>query len=107
MPITRDFNRGAGRVNTATTVTAGSTSDPIWLWNISPPITVTAIPGGGGTLNVQYTTSPADVVESGSATWLDWAGGAVAVAASDILLGPVTAIRGVAATADATLEVAC
>ena len=62
------------------------------------PITVSAIPGAGGTLLVEY-----QLVESGS--WTDWPGGTVAVKTVYILTGPVYALRFTAATQDGTVEI--
>lgn len=69
------------------------------------PLTVTAIPGGGGTMAVAYSTTPNAAGNPGSATWIDWPSGAVAANTSDSLLSPVAALRFTAATASGTVEV--
>lgn len=86
------------------TITAGATGNAVQV--SAPHTTVTAIPGSGGTMTVQFTTSPMANVADGSATWQDWPSGAVATTTSDVLLGRVSAVRASAATADGVLEVA-
>jgi hypothetical protein len=68
------------------------------------PLTVTAIPGGGGTLAVAYSTTPNAAGTTGTATWIDWPSGAVAATTSDSLLSPVSALRFTATTADGVAE---
>lgn len=69
------------------------------------PLTVTAVPGAGGTLLVEHSTSSRSEVGAGTATWIAWSHGAVASAISDTLLSPVTALRFTATTAAGVYEV--
>jgi hypothetical protein len=69
------------------------------------PLTVTAIPGDGGTMAVAYSTTPNAAGSTGTATWIDWPSGAVATTTSDSLLSPVAALRFTATTANGTVEV--
>ena len=68
-------------------------------------VTVTAIPGASGTLAVETSTTPTAVSNPGAATWRAWPAGTVSVGTSDILDGPVRAIRATATTAAGVLEV--
>lgn len=69
------------------------------------PLSVTAVPGGGGTMAVAYSTTPNAAGSPGTANWIDWPGGAVAATTSDSLLSPVAALRFTAATAAGVVEV--
>lgn len=92
------------------TITAGQYSDPIYTPGTAQPLpvplTVAITPSNGGTAKIQYTLSSAAAVMAGTATWRDWPLGTVSAFAVDLLLGPVTAIRGNATTVDAVMEVA-
>lgn len=68
-------------------------------------ISITAIPSGGGTVTVQFSTSPYPAIRDGSATWQNWAGGAVAAITTDTPKGKITGVRATAAVATGTLEV--
>lgn len=70
------------------------------------PLTVTAIPQGGGSITVSYSTTPNAAGNPGSATWIAWPGGTVTSTTSDALLSPVSALKFVAATAAGTVELA-
>ena len=65
---------------------------------IGYPLTVSAIPGAGGTLLVEY-----QLVKDGS--WTEWPGGAVAAKAIYVLAGPVYALRFTAAVAAGVVEI--
>ena len=69
------------------------------------PTTVTAIPGGGGTLAIEVSTTETAVSNPGAASWVAWPSGTVSARASNTLDGPVRAIRATATTAAGTLEV--
>lgn len=86
------------------TVTAGQTSDPVKV-STQRPITVTAKPGGGGTAEVEYTTSPDADIDGATADWQSWDAGAVGVITTDRMLAPITALRFKAVTADADFEI--
>jgi hypothetical protein len=66
--------------------------------------TVVVHPDGGGTIKVQATWSLPSKVGLGTARWIDWDAGAVAVATSAIIYG-ATALRFVTATAAGAAEV--
>lgn len=65
---------------------------------IGYPLTVSAIPGAGGTLLVEY-----QLVKDGS--WTEWPGGTVAVKTIYVLAGPVYALRFTAAVAAGVVEI--
>jgi hypothetical protein len=69
------------------------------------PCTVSAIPGGGGTLTLSYSTTPGAAGLEASANWIAWPAGTVSAAASATLISPVTGIRAVAATAAGVVEI--
>lgn len=84
------------------TLTAGAGyGEPIL---VDGPCTVSAIPGSGGTMDVQFTTSPRSALAA-SAVWQDWPAGAVSSTTNDALLTRVAAVRAKATTADGVLEV--
>ena len=85
------------------TITAGTTGAAVQVNEAGA--TVTCIPGVGGTMTAQFTTSPLADVRDGTATWQDWPSGSVAATTSDVLLGRVSAVRASAVTADGVLEV--
>ena len=66
---------------------------------IGYPLTVSAIPGAGGTLLVEY-----QLVKDGS--WTEWPGGVVAAKTIYVLAGPVYALRFTAAVSTGTVEIA-
>lgn len=84
-------------------VTAGTTSAPVFIIDVDA--TVTAVPGGGGTMSVASTTSTHSDINAGIATWTTWPSGTVAATTSLVLSGRVTAVRATATTADGVLEV--
>lgn len=69
------------------------------------PLTVTALPGGGGTATVSYSTTPNAAGKTSTATWIAWPSGTVAANTSDALLSPVSGLKLEAATATATFEI--
>ena len=66
---------------------------------IGYPLTVSAIPGAGGTLLVEY-----QLVQNGA--WTDWPGGIVAAKTIYVLNGPVYALRFTAAVSTGVVEIA-
>ncbi len=66
---------------------------------------VTAVPGTGGSILVQYSTSPAPAVANGTANWASWPAGTVTAYTTDTLVGKVTALQALATGANGTLEV--
>lgn len=69
------------------------------------PATVTACPGAGGSLAVEYSTTPRAAGDPASAKWINWPGGTVTANTADTLESPVTAIRVTATTAAGSVEV--
>lgn len=67
--------------------------------------TITARPGGGGTLQIEYSTTPRAAGDAAAAAWQNWPLGTVAAIISDSLISPITAVRATAATADGILEI--
>jgi hypothetical protein len=67
--------------------------------------TFCAIPVSGGTLDVEFSTSPYSDLEDGTATWEDWASGPVTTRTTDSLVGPITAIRASATVEAGVLEI--
>lgn len=89
------------------TVNAGATSDAQFGLGNNGGIgaTITAVPGGGGTMTVQYSTSTEDDIKAGTGNWQNWPKGSVSAIGSDTLVGRVTAVRASAVTAAGTLEI--
>jgi len=52
---------------------------------------------------IQFTTSPIANIEAGTATWQDW-DGVTTGNGTDVLVGPVTAVRGVSTSGEVTVE---
>jgi hypothetical protein len=67
--------------------------------------TVTVIGGTTGG-KAQVTTSPKANIDAGTETWQDWPRGTVTGTYSDVLVGPVTALRFVSSTG-ATAAISC
>ena len=95
-------NGGASYGEPTSISVAVGTSSPI---AISVPCTVTAIPGGGGTLLIETTASGAAAVSAGTATWFPWTLGTVSAASRNSILHPCTHLRATAATAAGVVEV--
>lgn len=71
--------------------------------NASGRVTCTIV-SSGNTGKVQFTTSLIASVEAETATWQDWPKGNVTATTSDVLTGPVTAVRGVSVSGALTFE---
>jgi len=82
-------------------LTSGETGTALLLW--TGKATVTCIPSGTG--KIQYTTSPPSAVLAGTANWIDWSRGSVTISCSDLIEGPVSAVRGVSSSGALTVEV--
>ena len=68
-------------------------------------ITVTLV-AGGSTGKVQVSTSSDAIIAAGSAIiWQDWPKGVQTGTISDVLVGPVTGIRGVSSSGEVTIEI--
>ena len=88
------------------TIAHGDTGNDIEVFPIPDDnrITCTLI-AGANTGKFQVTTSTDAKVAAGTATWQDWAKGVTTGTVSDVLIGPVTAIRGVSASGEIKIEV--
>jgi len=78
-------------------------SSPVAARALPVPMTVAVTPGSGGTVTVEYQVANGGAwraVDAGNLA------GTLAAAASDVLIGPVFALRFTAATAAATVEIA-
>jgi len=62
------------------------------------------IVAGANSGKIQYTTSLDTAVSAGTATWQDWPKGTVTGTASDSLIAPVSAVRGVSVSGAITVE---
>jgi hypothetical protein len=69
------------------------------------PLTVTAIPGAGGTINIEVSTYPNNPADT-SATWEPWPSGSVTARTSDVLTAPVAWLRATVTTAAGAVEFA-
>lgn len=74
---------------------------------LSYPATVTAVPAGGGSIRIEYSTTPSasDSTVAATASWTDWPVGTTSVRASATLVSPITAMRFTATVADGAVEV--
>lgn len=70
------------------TLQPGSTSQA---FDVDIGQTVSATPGSGGTMLVEYTTNSEIDIRNGSATWQAWTAGTVSSAASDVAMCPLFA----------------
>ena len=88
------------------TALAGGASTVILFPRRIEGVSVRAVPGGGGTANVQFTLDKGDdvIANPGAARWEFWEPGSVSVSTTRALAGPVTGIRLQAVTADALLQ---
>jgi len=88
-----------GRYHHAETVADGATSDPVLMPSIqnhdpyAKPVTLYISPAGGGSARIETTLSTRALVEAGAAVWFAWSAGSVSVPTSQLLQGPVTALR--------------
>ena len=89
------------------TIPAGQTSAPIIFPAGIRHVTVSLHPGAGGSGKVQHSTGDQNLIESNPTgqRWVDWDAGVVTAAKTLALLTPVSAVRGVATTQPAVLEV--
>lgn len=86
------------------TVTAGSTSEPVLIGSRMHRVSAGVTPGGGGTGRVEYTFDTIAEIIADNARWYAWADGDVSTATANSLVGPITAVRCVAATANAGFD---
>lgn len=88
----------------AETVTAGNTSDPVSVHGVRT-LSIGVTPGSGGSGLVEFSLSSPEAVAGDTANWFEWPKGAVTEASHDAIIGPVTALRFTATTADCVFEV--
>jgi hypothetical protein len=88
------------------TIGNGDTGNDIKIFPVPDDKRITCtIIAGANTGKFQVTTSTDAKVAAGTATWQDWAKGVTTGTVSDVLIGPVTAIRGVSASGEIEIEV--
>ena len=68
------------------------------------PVTVTIV-AGANTGKVQVTTSSEAAVTGATCTWADWDNGDSTGTTTDVIVGPVTGIRGVSVSGEVTIEI--
>lgn len=86
---------------------AGGNSVPVLVPNYLADVTITALPGVGGTATAYITTDEPDDVEAdpNNANWIEWGPGSVNANTASSPSGPVTGVRLAAVTEDAVLQV--
>lgn len=93
---TEDLDGSGGTVETL----------PVLINNTYNKVSIAIHPNESGTGKVQYSLSPYEKLEDGSANWFDWTHNDTTESAVDIINGPVTAVRGVCSAGQVTFEVA-
>jgi len=82
----------------------GEDGAPIFVNNTyTSGITCTLI-AGAGTGKFQFTTSPDAEVVAGTAVWQDWSKGVSTGTVVDVIVAPITALRGVSIVGEMTIE---
>lgn len=91
----------------AETIQSGQNGDTIRFFPMGPgkARATCRVIAGAGTGKFQFTTSIDTAVLAGTAVWTDWAKGDVTGTDFDVLLGQVTALRGVSVSGIITIEV--
>jgi hypothetical protein len=85
------------------TIATGTNGDSVIVHPLNgKPLTCTLI-AGAGTGKIQFTTSSEAAVIAGTATWQDWEGVTTGTG-SDVLIGAVTAVRGVSTSGEVKIE---
>jgi hypothetical protein len=88
------------------TIADGANGDTVLLPGISDSERVTCtIIAGANTGKFQFTTSSDAAVLADTCTWIDWPKGTVTGTEYDLLLGPVTAVRGVSVSGEINIEI--
>lgn len=101
--MTLQYNPTTGLDHHKETIVAGTPGATLLIHGDSGKASVGVAPGGGGTMRVEFTLSP--LADISAAVWVPWANGDVATNKADTLDGPVTAVRGIATTANGTFLV--
>lgn len=97
MPIQRFVGEGVVEEG----IPDGATGDPILLEGKTAAVAIFP----EGTAKLQFTISRPVKIGNGTARWLDWSQGNVTAPASDVIDGPITAVRGVSISGDLVIEV--
>ncbi|QRM23510.1 hypothetical protein [Burkholderia pseudomallei] len=87
----------------STTVAAGA--QVVLDMHNNVPATVGVYPAVGATALVEYTLSPNDAIQKGTATWFAWTNGTVSTSTVNIFDGKVAAIRVTTTGGAVTVEV--
>jgi hypothetical protein len=88
------------------TIADGADGDTVLLPGISDTKRVTCtIIAGANTGKFQFTTSSDAAVLAGTCTWIDWPKEDITGTDYDLLLGPVTAVRGVSVSGEINIEI--
>jgi len=87
------------------TLLDGVTSDPIVIPPLNGQQVSATMVAGANTGKIQFTTSTDALVVADGAAWQDWPNGTVTGTESDVLLGPVTALRGVSVAGTINFEI--
>ena len=93
------------RLTPAATYTAVASGATVQIASNNRKATISAIPGAGGTLSLQYSTTPTAMSSPGTANWFPWPAGMVNSNTMDSLLSPVVAIQATAGVAAGVVEV--
>ena len=93
------------RLTPAATYTAVASGATVQIAINNRKATISAIPGAGGTLSLQYSTTPTAMSSPGTANWFPWPAGMVNSNTMDSLLSPVVAIQATAGVAAGVVEV--
>ena len=103
--LTFNNNGNYGVYSAEISVADGETSGFVKLeYNTSTSIAVHPS-GSNGRAKCQYTLSDFDLVQSGSARWLDWPLGTIKSSDADFIIGAATAVRLVSERNAAVMEV--
>lgn len=105
MPSNLTLHNSRSNQGYSETIANGLTGAAVYIQDEMQSVSVGIIPAGGASGKAQYTLSPGSAVEAGTATWRDWPAGVVAATTDDTLIGPVTAVRGVSAAGNVTIEI--
>ena len=80
----------------------GATAVVVDCYHITPPITITVIPGSGDTVSVEASTSLGAVADPAGSLWIPWPAGTISEASRDVFTGHLTALRFTRVTGSST-----
>lgn len=98
---------GARSAEYTEAITTGATGTSVVVHpinNKSNVISCTMV-AGANTGKFQVTTSPVSSISAGTATWQDWPLGTVTGTITDVVMGPVTGLRGVSVAGAVNIEI--